>query len=106
MNNIIWEDLTEEELYNAVLDDYSKHVENNADFKKWARKIVANLCLMMSKVTSFITYLDPKNSVKLEFPENNKLSNTDLIEFFHKISYISKFQVEHLEEFWSKWKAN
>ena len=31
--------------------------------------------------------------------KNNKLSNTDLIEFFHKSSYLSKFQVEKLEDF-------
>ncbi len=36
----------------------------------------------------------------------NKLSNTDLIEFFHKISYLSKFSFEKLEDFWNRWKTN
>ena len=71
MKSIIWEELTEEELYNAVLVDFTMHVKNNEDFKKWAGNIVENLCLMMSKVTSFITYLDPKNSAKLVFPEKD-----------------------------------
>lgn len=68
---MIWEELTEEELYNAVLDDYSRHIKNDADFIMWAKKIIANLCLMMSKVTSIITYLDPKNSPKLVLPEKD-----------------------------------
>lgn len=71
MKIIIWEELTEEELYNAVLDDFSMQVKNDQDFKKWAGKIVENLCLMMSKVNSFITYLDPKNSPKLVIPEKD-----------------------------------
>ena len=60
MKNLIWEDLTEEELYNAVLDDFSKNVKTEVDYIAWAKKIVENLCLMMSKVSTFITYLDPK----------------------------------------------
>ncbi len=71
MKNVIWEELTEEELYNAVLDDYSLNVKNDEDFIIWARKIVENLCLMMSKVTNFITYLDPKNSPKSTIPEKD-----------------------------------
>lgn len=71
MKNMNWEYLTEEELYNAVLDDYSKCVKNDGDFIMWAKKFVENLCLMMSKVTSFITYLDPKNSPKLVLHEKD-----------------------------------
>ncbi len=68
---MIWEELTEEELYNAILDDYSKHVKNDGDFIIWAKKFVGNLCLMTSKVTSFVTYLDPKNSHKIVLHEKD-----------------------------------
>ena len=71
MITCIWDELTEEVLYNAVLDDYSKSVKNDGDFIMWAKEIVENLCFMMSKVTSFITYLDPKNSPKLVLPEKD-----------------------------------
>jgi len=71
MKNTIWKELTEEELYNAILDDYSKHMKTNGDFTIWAKKIVGNLCLTMSKVTSFITYLDPKNSHTIILPEKD-----------------------------------
>jgi hypothetical protein len=71
MKNVIWEELTEEELYNAVLEDHSKHVKTEVDFIMWAEKIVENLCLMMSKVTSFITYLNPKKTPNLLLSEKD-----------------------------------
>ena len=71
MKNAIWEELTEEELYNAVLDDYSKYIKTDGDFIMWARKIVENMCLMMTKVTNFINYLNPKNAPKIAIPGND-----------------------------------
>ena len=71
MKSVIWEELTEEELYNAVLEGFSKHVKTDADYIAWAKRIVENLCLMMSKVSTFITYLDPKKTPRLVLPEKD-----------------------------------
>jgi hypothetical protein len=71
MKALIWEELTEEELYNVILEDFVKHVKTDADYIIWAKKIVENLCLMMSKVSTFIPYLDPKKTPRLVLPEKD-----------------------------------
>ena len=55
---------------------------------------------------SFSKYITIFEDIFEYIMENNKLSNTDLIEFFHKISYLSKLSFEGLEDFWNRWKTN
>ncbi len=55
---------------------------------------------------SFSKYIMMFKDIFEYMMKNNKLSNTDLIEFFHKISYLSKFSFEKLEDFWNRWKTN
>ncbi len=55
---------------------------------------------------SFSKYITIFEDIFKYIKKNNKLSNTDLIEFFHKISYLSKFSFEKLEDFWNRWKTN
>jgi len=55
---------------------------------------------------SFSKYIAIFEDIFEHIMKNNKLPNTDLIEFFHKISYLSKFSFEKLEGFWNSWKTN
>lgn len=55
---------------------------------------------------SFSKYITIFKDIFEYIMKNNKLSNTDLIEFFHKISYLSKFSFEKLEDFWNRWKTD
>ncbi len=55
---------------------------------------------------SFSKYITIFKDIFEYIMKSNKLSNTDLIEFFNKFSHLSKFSFVKLEDFWNKLKAN
>ncbi|MFX1591858.1 MAG: ATPase, T2SS/T4P/T4SS family [Promethearchaeota archaeon] len=55
---------------------------------------------------NFLSVVEVYNEVFEFLLKTNKINNTELIEFFHKLSYNSLISINSLEKFWIKWKKN
>lgn len=54
----------------------------------------------------FLSFIKIFNQIFEFLLLNKKLSNIELVDFFHKISYYSLRTIDQLEHFWNKWKKN
>jgi len=54
----------------------------------------------------FLLLIEIYNEIFELLLKTNKINNTELIEFFHKISYNSLSSIDSLKQFWYFWKKN
>jgi len=93
---------------------YSPLIKYNPQFQKWE---LSRPLYTANVIKELLNYEDlPKNKFNLYMKiyieifeyllRTDMLTNKELVNFFHKISYYSLRSIETLTSFWNKWKKN
>ncbi len=88
--------------------------EYNPEAEEWLLKkplYETNVIVELTKYIAltkerFLSFIKIFNQIFEFLLHNKKLRNSELVDFFHKISYYSLRTIDQLEHFWNKWKKN